>query len=179
MEAYEQKFTIGAGEVQRFHLLLLWRTWWKGVLGFTLVGALVVALLYLPIMGPQLSTAAKAGITLLGAAATAVTVSLILVVQTLLRVKRQVRASGRGEYVQAVRIDGFGVHVDVGKDQAKVSFAQLYAVRETGHAFYLYLTANQAWILPKDQMADPAEDSRRLRTLFDTVIESKKLKLKK
>ena len=52
-------------------------------------------------------------------------------------------------------------------------------VEETKKAFYLYLAANQAWILPKDQMEDQAAECARLREIFSTVIESKRLKLQK
>ena len=53
-------------------------------------------------------------------------------------------------------ISGLGIRVTVGKDRARLSFDKLMKVRETRRAFYLFLSANQAWILPKAQMEDPA-----------------------
>ena len=67
----------------------------------------------------------------------------------------------------------------MGKDNAKVNFDQLYQVRETGRAFYIFLSANQAWLLPKAQMEDAAAESAQLREIFRAVVPSKQLKLKK
>ena len=61
--------------------------------------------------------------------------------------------------------------------EARLGFDKLMKVEETGRAFYLYLAENQAWIFPKDQM--DAQACTQLRQLFSTVIESKRLKLKK
>ena len=74
---------------------------------------------------------------------------------------------------------GFGVRVSAQGRQAKVGFDKLLRVEETKSAFYLYLAASQAWILPKAQMEDPASESAALRQIFSTVVESRRLKLKK
>ena len=78
-----------------------------------------------------------------------------------------------------MEIDGFGVRVTARGRQSRVGFDKLMRVEETGKAIYLYLSANRAWILPKDQMEDPRGECARLRALFSTVIESRRLKLKK
>ena len=67
---------------------------------------------------------------------------------------------------QETEINGFGVHVTVGKDRGKMGFEDLLRVRETRKAFYLFLSENQAWILPKAQMEDREGDCARLRELF-------------
>ena len=103
---------------------------------------------------------------------TAAVVSL----STLGKVREQVRRSGRERYVQETEINGFGVHVTVGKDRAKMDFMDLLRVQETRRAFYLFLSANQAWILPKAQMEEG--DCARLRGLFSAVIEKGKLNIK-
>ena len=89
------------------------------------------------------------------------------------------RRSGKESYIQHTEIDGFGIRVTVQGRQGKVGFDKLMKVEETGKAFYLYLAANQAWLLPKDQMEDPASESAALRQIFSTVVESRRLKLKK
>lgn len=109
---------------------------------------------------------------LAGAGITAAVVSL----STLGKVREQVRRSGRERYVQETEINGFGVHVTVGKDRAKMDFMDLLRVQETRKAFYLFLSANQAWILPKAQMEEG--DCARLRGLFSAVIEKGKLNIK-
>ena len=73
---------------------------------------------------------------LAGAGITAAVVSL----STLGKVREQVRRSGREQYVQETEINGFGVHVTVGKDRGKMGFEDLLRVRETRKAFYLFLS---------------------------------------
>ena len=102
-----------------------------------------------------------------------------LVLSTSGRVKNEVRRSGRDSYVQETEIDGFGVHVTVGKNRAKMGFDKLVRVRETAGAFYLFIADNQAWILPKAQMEDRDEECRQIRRIFHTVVEKGRLRLKK
>lgn len=172
--SYERDFTIGLKETQDFYLTLALGRWKKGVAGFALAGALV-GFLYTVGMPWYL----RAVVMVCTAAAAAVVTVLVLAVTTLQKVKSQVRASGRESYVQETEINGFGVHVTVGKDKAKMGFGDLAKVRETGKAFYLFLSDTQAWILPKKQMEDPEGDSARLRELFGTVIERGRLQLKR
>ena len=67
----------------------------------------------------------------------------------------------------------------MGKDRARLSFDKLMKVRETRRAFYLFLSANQAWILPKAQMEDPAGESRQLRAIFSTFLDARRLRLRR
>ena len=78
-----------------------------------------------------------------------------------------------------MEINGFGIHVTVGKDRARLPFENLLQVWETRKAFYLFLSEQQAWILPKNQMEDPASECEQIRTLLRTVVEKKRLRLKK
>lgn len=105
--------------------------------------------------------------------------TLFLAVSTCLRVRAQLRRSGRERYVQETEIDGFGVRVTVGKDRAKLGFDKLRRVQETRGAFYLFLSDSQAWILPKAQMEDRAAECAQLRQIFHTVIERGRLRLRK
>jgi len=172
---YRRDFTIGLQETQDFYLTLLLDRWWKGIIGFGLVGALV-GLLY---TGLTALTWPLRALVMAGTAVAAAGITmLVLTVSTRQKVKAQVRASGRDSYVQETEINGFGVHVTVGKDKAKLGFGDLVRVRETGKAFYLFLSESQAWILPKKQMEDPEGECAKLRELFKTVIERGKLRLK-
>lgn len=171
--SYQRDFTIGLRETQDFYLSLVLGRWRKGIAGFALVGALA-ALLYT--LNGAFSLPVQAAAVLAGAAAGAGITVLVLVVSTLMKVKEQVRRSGRESYVQETEINGFGVHVTVGKDRARMEFMDLLRVQETRRAFYLFLSENQAWILPKAQMEEG--DCEVLRRLFSTVIEKGKLKLK-
>ena len=156
--------------------MLVLEKWRKGLLGFGLAGALASCLysglLTLP---PYLQVLAAAS----GAAAAILAAVAALVLSTSGRVKNEVRRSGRDSYVQETEIDGFGVHVTVGKNRAKMGFDKLVRVRETAGAFYLFIADNQAWILPKAQMEDRDEECRQIRRIFHTVVEKGRLRLKK
>lgn len=156
--------------------MLTLRHWRKGLLGFAVVGALV-AVLYTE--RAALPLPVRAGIAALTGLVTAGAAALSLTVSTRQRVKRQVRQSRRESYIQAMEINGFGIHVTVGKDRARLPFENLLQVWETRKAFYLFLSEQQAWILPKNQMEDPASECEQIRTLLRTVVEKKRLRLKK
>ena len=172
--SYHWDFTIGKRETMDFYLSLVLRRWRGGIAGFGLVGALA-ALLYAS--GYPLPV--QAGLGAAGAAAGALLTALWLILSTGRKVKEQLRRSGRESYVQETEINGFGIRVTVGKDKAKLAFGDLVRVRETRRAFYLFLSDTHAWILPKEQMEDPAGDPARLRELFTTVLERRKLQLRK
>lgn len=172
--SYRRDFTIGLRETQAFYLTLMLERWWKGILGFGAVGALVGVLYTQGLLALPLQIFTAALTALIAAALTAA----ILTVSTLWKVKGQVARSGRVSYVQETEINGFGVHVTVGKDKARMGFEDLLRVRETGGAFYLFISETQAWILPKKQMENPPEDCARLRELFRAVIERRRLRLK-
>lgn len=175
MTAYRRDFTIGLRETRDFYLFLAMEHWRKGIAGFAAAGALA-ALMYA--MGTELSLPVKAAAMAGGALAAAGIAALIVALSTCRRVREQVRRSGRESYVQETEINGFGVHVAVGKDRARLAFENLLRAVETRKAFYLFISAGQAWILPKKQMEDPQGETERLREILRTVLERKKLRLK-
>ena len=173
---YSRDFTITEAEMQKFYRMLVLQRWGKGVLGFGVVGALVgklyISWLDLPLEGGW----AVAAMVLTG-----IVTMLFVTLGVIFRTRRNVRASIRrkrqGSYVQCTEIDGFGVHVTVGDEKAKMSFEKLHLVRETKDAFYLFLTPGDAWILPKGQMENAEEESAVIRGIFSKVIEPKRRKL--
>lgn len=173
--SYRRDFTIGLRETQDFYLTLAMGRWWKGIFGFGVVGALA-GLLYTS--QTALPLPFRASVSVLTALVGAVISALVVAVSTRRKVKEQVSRSGRASYVQETEINGFGVHVSVGKDQAKMGFEDLVRVRETKKAFYLFISESQAWILPKKQMEAPQAECAQLRGLFRKVIERRRLALK-
>lgn len=174
--SYHRDFTIGKRETLDFYLSLVLRQWRGGILGFGAVGALA-ALLYTS--RTEFPLPVQAGLMAAGAAAFMLLAALWLVFSTAGKVKGQLRRSGRESYIQETEINGFGIHVTVGRDKARLAFENLAQVRETKKAFYLFLSDTHAWILPKAQMDDPAAESAQLRELFSRVLERKKLHLRK
>ena len=176
--SYERDFTIGLRETQDFHLSLVLRRWWKGAIGFGVVGVLVVWM-YLYRLIPDSPPAVVAVVAGIFGVLTAAGVLAALAITTRMKVRDQLSRSGQGPYVQSTRIDGFGVQVRVGKKKAKLPFDRLLRVRETRKAFYLFIAEEQAWLLPKAQMEDVEKESAQLRRIFRAVVESRRLELKK
>ena len=176
--SYRRDFVIGLKETRDFYTRLLLRSWRKGILGFGLAGGLT-AWYYLNLFQVAASAPVELLLSLAAAAVAMALVALVMALSTRWKIAREARRSGRERYVQHTRIDGFGLHVTVDDREARLGFDKLMKVEETKKAFYLYLAANQAWILPKDQMEDQAAECARLREIFSTVIESKRLKLQK
>lgn len=172
--SFHWDFTIGLREAGGFYRLLALEKWWKGGLGFGLVGALA-AWMYMS------RTALPPAIQLLAAAGAALAVTGLflagLLVRTELAVRSQARRTGRERYVQETEISGLGIRVTVGKDRAKRSFGQLVRVKETRRAIYLFLAQDQAWILPRSQME--AGERREVRRLLETALERRKLSLRR
>ena len=172
---YSRDFTITEKDLQSFYRMLVLRRWGKGVLVFGVVGALVGKLymewLNIPLEGIW---------AVLAMVLTGIVTMLFVTLGVMLRTRRNVRRSARRKsYVQETEIDGFGVHVTVEGKNTKVGFEKLHFVRETAEAFYLFLTPGDAWLLPKKQMEDTEEESRKIREIFSKVIEPQRRRLLK
>ena len=174
---YSRDFTIEKQHLQRFYQMLVLRRWRKGVVGFAVVGALVLKL-YMDWLGFELGTIGMAAMMALGGLLTAVFITVGIMLRTRGNVSQMMRKKGKASSVQQVRIDGFGVHVTVGEEKSKLAFDKLKLVRETKDAFYLFVTDNDAWIMPKEQMEDPEEECRAVREIFSKVVAPSRRKMK-
>ena len=175
---YSRDFTITRRDTEIFYQMLVLRRWSKGILGFAVVGALVLKL-YMDWLGFALGTAGMALMMVLGGLITAVFITLGVLWRTRGNVAKLMRKNGRESYVQQMRIDGFGVHVTVNGESAKVGFDKLVRVQETREAFYLFVTDNDAWIMPKAQMENSEEECCAIRSIFSKVVAPMRLKLQK
>lgn len=173
---YSRDFTITQRDTERFYQTLVLRRWSKGILGFAVVGALVLKL-YMDWLGFSLGTAGTVAAMVLGGILTAVFITAGVLWRTKRNVAKLMRKRGRESYVQQTKIDGFGVHVTVDGESAKVGFDKLVRVQETRDAFYLFITDTEAWLLPKAQMDNVDEECRTIREIFSKVVAPMRLKL--
>ena len=175
---YSRDFTITKEHLQRFYQMLVLRRWRKGIAGFAVVGALVLKL-YMDWLGFEFGTIGMAAMMALGGLLTAVFITIGIMLRTRGNVSQMMRKKGTASYVKQVRIDGFGVHVTVGDEKSKLGFDKLKLVRETKDAFYLFVTDNDAWIMPKEQMENAQEECRAIREIFTKVVAPSRRKLGK
>ena len=172
--SFHWEFTIGLREAGGFYRLLALEKWWKGALGFGLAGGLAG---WMYASGSDLPPAVRGLIAVGAGLGVAVLFLSGLLIRTSLVMREQVKRSGRERYVQETEISGLGIRVAVGKDRAKRSFHQLERVKETRRAIYLFLAADQAWILPRNQIE--SSQRREVRSLLETAVERRKLSLRK
>lgn len=175
---YSRNFTITRKDTEKFYQMLVLRRWTKGIAGFAVVGALVLKL-YMDWLGFDLGAVGMVAMMVFGGLVTAVFITIGVLWRTRGNVTKLMRRNGREQYVQQTRIDGFGVHVNVGGEDSKLGFDKLVRVQETKDAFYLFVTDNDAWIMPKAQMENREEECRAIREIFTKVVAPMRLKLQK
>ena len=175
---YSRAFQIGEKEMVRFHFGRSLREKLPGMIGLSIAGMLIVYL-YMTRMGLSITTGQLVLWMILGFVFVLAALSLGLYLSVLFSVRKGLKKQGFTRYEQAVNIDGFGIRVRANGKEAKLAFDKLFAVRETRQDFYLFVTDTQAWLLPKSQMEDAAAESALLRQIFSTVVESRKLRLRK
>ena len=172
---YQETFTIHAKDAIRFYFRLFCHSRIWMILGFGLAGALTTYLYGAPsglpgpvLVGTMLLTFAVVAAAFLGA--------------SYLNIRRSVRKgakkNGSSTYDQTVRINGFGIRVEANGKEGRVGFDKLWKVEETRDYFYIYLTRDNGWIMPKKQMANREADCAALRTLFTKVIPERQLHLR-
>lgn len=173
---YHRTFQIGEREAMDFYLYQAARQKLIGALGIG-AAALLVCWLYA-------SQGESDPVSfLISMAVTFVTVIAALLLGYYFTIRGKVRAAvrrrGKERYPQEILVNGFGLRATANSREVKVPFEKIREIRETGKAFYIYMTASDAWILPKAQMEHPEEESAALRGIFDRVIESGRLHVKK
>jgi len=176
MEEFRATFRIGEKEAVDFYIYQAIRTRFVGVVSFGLLG-LVICYIYggVIIDSPVLLGGAMALSFALAALFTVVGMYLSVKI----KVKKGMKQNNTADYDQHILINGYGVRTEANDKEVRISFDKIKAVRETGKAFYIYLSKDHAWILPKAQMEDMEKNSENLRKIFDMVIPSKQLHFKK
>ena len=173
---YHRTFLIGEGEAMDFYLYQAARRKLLGALGFGVVG-LLVCYLYTAERVESAASFAVAMLTSFAAVIGAILIGYYFTIRS--KVRAAVRRRGKDRYPQEILINGFGLRAVANEREVKVPFDRIRDVRETKKAFYLYMTENDAWLLPKSQMEDPEGESAAIWRIFDLVIESGRLHIQK
>lgn len=173
---YHRTFQIGQREAMDFYLYQALRHRSLGAVGFCVVGLLICWLYSAQAQGSPVSFAISMVITFVAVLA-AILGGYYFTIRN--KVRAAIRQRGRERYPQEILINGFGLRCTASGREVKVAFEKIREIRETRRAVYIYMTENDAWILPKAQMEDPAAETAKLREIFDMVIESQRLHLRK
>ena len=175
---YQREFTIRTKDLQYFRQDLMLEKWGALMTGCGLMGS-VIAWGYLQWAGTEMGIIAEVITTVFAGIASLEILMLGMIWLNNSKVRDIMRRMGKSSYRQSVEIDGFGVHAESDGKKEKVGFDKIVRVRETGRAFYIFYTREQAWILPKAQMADMEAESKQLREIFSALVASSQLKLMK
>lgn len=177
---YQREFTIRTKDLKFFRQDLMLEQRKGLIIGCGILGA-IVAWGYLSWtgQGQDMGTFGEVVVSLFAGLASVEVIMLTMMGANSSKVKAIMRRMGKSSYRQSVEIDGFGVHAETDGKREKAGFDKVVRVKETVRAFYIFYTREQAWILPKDQMADEAAESKQLREIFSALVASSQLKLMK
>lgn len=175
---YQRDFTIRIKDLQFFRQELMLEKWGGLIGGCGLLGA-VIAWGYLNWTGQEMGFIGEVVTIIFAGLASLEILMLGMIWFNNSKVKGTMRAMGKSSYLQKVEIDGFGVHAEADGKKEKAGFDKIVRVKETVRAFYIFYTREQAWILPKEQMADEQAETKKLREIFTALVASSQLKLMK
>lgn len=97
----------------------------------------------------------------------------------ILRVLKNYRLRRIADFTQQITIDKAGVHVVSTRGNGLLKWKNVEKVQESSTTFYLFLSKEQAYVLPKYQLEKPKEDAETIRTLLRNNLDQSLLKLRK
>ncbi len=175
---YQRTFTIRTKDLQFFRQELMLEQRGGLITACGMLGALV-GWGYLNWSGQAIGIFGEVVVSVFAGLASVEAIMLLMMAANSSKVKSIMRRMGKSSYPQSVEIDGFGVHAETDGKKEKTGFDKIVRVKENARAFYIFYSHEQAWILPKEQMADEAAESAKLREIFTALVASSQLKLMK
>lgn len=175
---YQRDFTIRTKDLQYFRQELMLERWGGLIRGCGLLGS-IIAWAYLNWIGQELGIITEVVTIVFSGLASLEVLMLGMIWLNNSKVKRAMRAMGKSSYLQKVEINGFGVHAETDGRKEKAGFDKIVRVKETVRAFYIFYAREEAWVLPKEQMADEQAETEKLREIFTALVASSQLKLMK
>ena len=79
-------------------------------------------------------------------------------------------------FQQQIEMNESGISAKTESGSVHVTFDKIGGVRETKHAFYIFVNAEHVYVFPKNQMVGP-EEFEAVRNIFKAGISSDRLKL--
>lgn len=79
-------------------------------------------------------------------------------------------------FQQLIDLNDRGLHAKTEQGSVHLTFDQIRGVRETKHAFYIFVTAEHVYVFPKNQM-NGREEYSEVRNIFKDGIPMKRMKL--
>ena len=172
---YTGHFVITKKENREYNFFLMKKKLISGTVVVFLIILLLVGLLNYMAKGLSLMDAVLQG--LLMAVIGAALMIAINLVSAVLRINSFYKQKKLADFKLDVVIDKDGVHTKSDRGSADLPWNRIQQITETGKAFYLFITENNANVLPKTQMQLP-QDAETIRKLFQKNMEANRLRLK-
>ena len=173
---FQGSFTIDRKENIHYNLFVSRN---RLILMTVIVFAVITVMLGVTNYGQTHSLADAAVASLPMALAGSVLFLLINGVAMVMRVNQSYKQRQVYEFTQDILIDAEGVHAASERGSALLKWEKIEQIRESGRAFYLFLSKAQAYVLPKDQLKDKEKDAALIRSLVREHLDGAKLKIRR
>lgn len=175
MTQFSHTFTIGKKENLRYNFFLMQKKLIAtSVLVFVIIASMIGLIKY--------AQGASIPVALLNALLMAVSGTLILIginlITAVLRINSYYKQRKLSDFTVTFTTDKSGIHSASERGDADLPWNRIVEVRETRHAFYVFITDAHANVLPKDQFSNEAEIAL-FRSLLELNIEKTRLKIKR
>ncbi len=174
MTQFSESFTITKKDNLRYNFFLMQKKLVAtSVLVFVIIFAMVGLLRYA--RGGGISSAILNGFLM------AVVGTLILIginiLMAVMRINSYYKQKKLTEFSVTFTADKSGIHATSERGNSDLAWDRIVAVRETTHAFYIFITDAHANVMPKDQFSG-IKAMEAFRSLVDQNVEKSRLKLK-
>jgi hypothetical protein len=120
-------------------------------------------------------------VALINALIMAVAGTLILIginiITTVTRINKFYKQKKLTDFTVTFTTDTTGIHAASERGDSDLAWNRIVEVRETRHAFYVFITDSHANVLPKDQFSGESEVAL-FRSLLEKNVEAARLKIK-
>ena len=174
MTQFSHTFTITKKDNLRYNFFLMQKKLVAtSALVFVIIAAMIGFIKYAQGVGITLA--------LLNALIMAVSGTLILVginiITAVIRINGYYKRRQLTDFTVTFTTDKTGIHAASERGDSDLPWNRIVEVRETRHAFYVFITESHANVLPKDQFSN-AEEITLFRTLLEKNVDAVRLKLK-
>lgn len=172
---YHKTFEVGMKENERFNLFSIRRKTFQMCSMVFLMISFIVTL-------TQLTRGNRFICSLLIGSGYGIAGILFFIIANLLLIKYRLHLfykKGKIKpFVQQIEMNEKGIHAITENGFAQVVFDQINGVRETKHAFYIFVTAEHVYVFPKNQMIGK-EEFCEIRNIFRAGISADQLQLQR
>jgi len=174
MTQFSGRFTITKKDNLRFNFFLMRK---KLIATSALVFVIILSIIGLL----KYAQGASVEIAVLNGVLMAVAGTLLLVginlITTVTRINNFYKQKKLTDFSVVFTADKTGIHATSDRGDSDLPWNRIVEVRETAHAFYIFITESHANVMPKDQFASAA-DLATFRSLLTKNMEARRLRIK-